>query len=161
MNKFGILLCFLAISLTQSALPELDWDVIFDMQVLVLKGMTESTDYKCANTFVKYKSRIVPVYREIWEDIRNGKDFKTAAMAHASELSDLVEIEQNCHVFEKIQDFAGFGKAQGIQQIGYNIITNSNEIANLIQELIKADGFDNKLIVFGKIFRTATGVSIS
>ena len=161
MNKFGILLCFLAISFSQSAIPELDWDVIYDMQVLIMKGMSETTEYKCANTFASYKSKIVPILKEIWEDVRNGKDFKTAAMEHAHEFTGLDEIQKNCQAMEKIQDFAGFGKAKGIQQIGYNIIQNSVQLENLIQELLKANGFDNKLIVVGKIFRTATGLSIS
>ena len=161
MNKFGILLCFLAISLSQSILPELDWDLIYDIQVLIMKGMSESTEYKCANTFANYKSKIVPILKEIWEDVRNGKDFKSAAMAHASEFTGLDEIEKNCHAMEKIQDFAGFGKAKGIQQIGFNIIQNSVELENLVKELIKADGRANKIIVLGKIFRTATGLSIS
>ena len=160
MNKLGILLCFLAISLSKSTLPELDWDVIYDIQVLIMKGMSENSECKCANTVAKYKSKMVPILQKIWEEVRNGKPFRTAVMEHASEFSEMTDISTNCHAYEKIQDFEGFGKAKGIQQIGYNIIQNSAELENLIHELIKADGFDNKLIVVGKIFSTATGITL-
>ena len=159
MNKLGILLCFLAISLSQSAIPELDWDVIYDIQVLIIRGMSETSECKCANTAERYKSKMVPLLQEIWEEVRNGKEFRTAVMEHASEFSEMKDFATNCQAFEKIKDFEGFGKAKGIQQIGYNIIQNSAELENLIHELIKADGFDKKLIVCGKIFSTATGLT--
>ena len=159
MNKFGILLCFLAISFSQSAIPELDWGVIFDITVTLVKGMSENEDFKCAKTYESHRDKIVPVLQAIWEDVRNGKDYKSAAMAHASELAGLTDIQENCHVMEKIQDFAGFGKAKGIQQIGYNIIQHSVELEGLLQELWKADGFEGKIFVFGKILRVATGLT--
>ncbi len=65
-----------------------------------------------------------------------------------------------CHAYETIKEFAGFDKAKGIQQIGYNIIQNSVEIEGLIKELIKTPGFEGKIIVFGKILRAATGITL-
>ncbi len=69
-------------------------------------------------------------------------------MEHSQELYDLNDINVNCHTYKKIQDFAGFGKAKGIQQIGYNIIQNSVEIESLLKELWNAPSFEGKFIVF-------------
>ena len=160
MNKFGILLCFLAISFSQSALPEIDSGVAFDIYVTFMKGMSETSEAKCANTFIKHKDKLAPFLQEVWEDIKKGQTPNEAIMNHASELADISgDIETNCHAIEKIKDFAGFTKAKGIQQIGYNIIQNSVEIESLIQELLKASGFEGKIFVVGKIFKVATGLS--
>ena len=159
MNKFGILLCFLlTINFSQSTLPEIDMGVVYDIIVALMKGMSETSEAKCANTYASLKDMIVPSLQAIWEDMRKGIDFQTAAMAHPpKDMARLEEIEINCHAFEKIQEFAGF-TARGIQQIGYNIIQNSVEIEGLITELIKTPDFEGKIIVFGKILRTATGI---
>ena len=159
MNKFGILLCFLAISFSQSAIPELDWGVIFDITVALVKGMSENDECKCANAYNSHRDKIVPVLQAVWEDVRNGKDYKTAAMEHAHELGNIDDVNEYCQPYDKIQDFAGFGKAKGIQQIGYNIIQNSVEIEGLLKELWNAKGFEGKIIVFGKILKTATGLT--
>ena len=159
MNKLGILLCFLAISFSQSAIPEIDMGVVFDIITALIKGMSETSEAKCANTLISHRDRFVPVLQAIWEDVRHGKDFPTASYEHSHELSDLDDVDRNCHAYETINDFAGFTKAKGIQQIGYNIIQNSVEIERLLQELWNAPSFEDKIIVFGKILRAATGLS--
>ena len=161
MNKFEILLCFLAISLSQSAIPEIDMGVVFDVFTTIMKGMSETSECKCANTLILYRDKNIPVLQEVWEDVRKGEDFFDALKDHTHELSGIDDIDRNCHTYEKIKDFKGIYEAKGIQQVGYNIIQNSFELEGLLHELINTRGIEGKTFVFGKILKTATGLSFS
>ena len=50
-------------------------------------------------------------------------------------------------------------KAEGIRNMGNNMINNANELETIFKEFTNASDLDGKLIVIGKIIRKITGIS--
>ena len=67
MNKLGLFFCFLlANSYTQSAeIDGIDVNELYDKFVIIAKGMTDNTEYKCSNILIKNKNTILLKVEEV------------------------------------------------------------------------------------------------
>ena len=161
MNKFGLLLCFLlAFNYSQAALPEIDIGQIYDYIVVVIKGMTDSSDYKCVNTLTKNKETIVNEIKAAIQEIKNGADIKSTLISHGMKLMTVDGLMTNCKLMDLVMNYSKYLKASYFQQVGYNLVQHSTEIEALIQEIIKSN-IEGKLLAVGKIIRIVTGLTVS
>ena len=161
MNKFGILLCFLlAFNYSTAALPEMDVGQIYDYFVVVIKGMASTTEYKCANTLIENKDKIVAEIKAAIEEIKNGANIKSTLISHGIKLMTVPNLLTNCKIMEIVSNIDKYFKAAYIQQVGYNLVQHSTEIESLIQEIIKSDGIEGKLLAVGKMIRIITGFEV-
>ena len=161
MNKFGLFLCvLLAISYAQSSVVDgLDINDIYDKFVVISKGMADSTAYKCSANLLKNKQKIISTIENILNDVKGGKSVVDALIGRAVGLMFLDGFFDDCNVGSIISIAPDLLKVKGIQQVGQTVIQNASELENLFTEFTAAEDLDSKLIVIGKVIKSATGLT--
>ena len=65
----------------------------------------------------------------------------------------------DCNVGSIISIAPDLLKVKGIQQVGQTVIQNASELESLFTEFTAAEDLDSKLIVIGKVIKSATGLT--
>ena len=122
--------------------------------------MASTTEYKCANTLIQNKDKIVAEIKAAIEEIKNGANIRSTLISHGIKLMTVPNLLTNCKIMEIVSNIDKYFKAAYIQKVGYNLVQHSTEIESLIQEIIKSDGIEGKLLAVGKIISIVTGFEV-
>ena len=160
MKKFGFLFfVLLAISYTQSEeIDGIDVNALYDNFTIIAKGMAETNASKCSNILIAHKKTLYRVIEAIIKNFNKQEKLEKILTAAALPLLMIPRIVEDCNIKSIIQTVPNLLKAEGIKQMGQNIIDNATELENLFKELFEATD-DGKLIVIGKIIRKITGIT--
>ena len=161
MNKLGLFLCFLlAISYTQSEVIDgLDINELYDKFTIIAKGMAETTEYKCANSLINNKAKILPEVENIMKSLNNEQELMSKLIGAGLKLFMIDGFATDCNLQSIMEIAPKITKAEGIRNMGNNMINNADELETIFKEFTNASDLDGKLIVIGKIIRKITGIS--
>ena len=161
MNKFGLFLCFiLAIGYAQSSIIDgIDMNDFYEKFIQISKGMSDSNSYKCASTLARHKTKVLEMVEKVVKDVKGGKSLTDALISNAIGLVFLDGFSTDCNVSSIISIAPELLKVKGIQTVGSNLVKNASDIENYIDEFMKAENLDGKLLAIGKIIRAATGIT--
>ena len=155
MSKFAILFCFL-IALSQQATVEEYYDTV----IYFFKGFAKDTQYKCYNTFVSQKSKILVIINKIVDEVKGGKPVKDAIMGHSLELMMVPNLANNCNLSNLVIKLPAFYSEKGVKDIGYALINHNTEVYNLIKAIIDNKDLTVKCEKAGELFKILTGLNV-
>ena len=161
MNKLGLFFCFLlAISYVQTEVIDgLDVNELYDKFVIIAKGMAETTEYKCSNTLNTNKATILPVVEDILKSLKNEQELMGKIVSGGFKLMMIQGFAENCNLANVLEIVPKITKAEGIKNMGQNMINNADDLEALFKEFTGASDTEGKNIVIGKIIRKITGLS--
>ena len=162
MNKLGLLLCFLlAFSYSKSEdIDGIDPSMVYDQLISVTKGMAQTNEYKCSNTLKNNRDKIFPKFESIIKSLKNENDFMSELFKSGLSLLTVIE-PKDCNLYDIIAKFPNLLKAEGIKDMGKNMMNHAGEIEGLINEFKKATDKEGKLIATGKIIKVITGIFVN
>ena len=161
MNKLGLFFCFLlAISYVQTQVVDgLDIDVLYDKFVGIAKGMAETTEYKCSNTLQTHKTTIRPVVEDIMKSLGNQQELMGKIVSAGLKLLMIEGLADNCNLGKVLEIIPKITKAEGIRNMGQNMVDYATDIEALFKEFSEAADAEGKNIAIGKIIRKITGLT--
>ena len=161
MNKLGLFLCFLlAISYTQSEVIDgIDVNELYDKFTNIAKGLADNTEYKCSNLLINNKNKVLPKVEEVVRNLKDTNALPNALAGFALQLSMIDGFISDCNIASVVNIILTITKAEGIKQMGQNMIDNATELEGLFKDFTAATTEEGKLIVIGKIIRKITGIT--
>ena len=158
MNKFILFLCFLLSTsfIKSEVINGIDVNDLFDKFIVISKGLTDNTEYKCTKILTENKDEMVKVTENA---IKKKQGLSSALFAGVSQLIFVPGFAQDCNVGSIMIIVQDLLKAEGIKRMGQNMIDNANELETLFKELKEASDNNTRLIVIGKIIRKITGIT--
>ena len=68
-------------------------------------------------------------------------------------------LTDNCNLAKIMEIVPKISKAEGIRNMGQNMIDNADDLENIFKEFKQASDLDGKLMVIGKIIRKIVGIT--
>ena len=155
MNKFAILLCFLIVFTQQATVEE-----IYDDAIYFFKGMSSTTEYKCYNTMVTQKTKLITIINKIVDEVKGGKSIINAIKAHSLEILFINKLSENCNFSTIMSKALEIYSEKGIKDIGYNIINNNGDIYTDIKGIADNSDIKVKAEYAGKLVKILTGLNV-
>ena len=162
MNKFGIILCLLAISFSVQKidLSQIDIEVVYDKVAILVKGMSENGENKCSANLIKNKAQLLEIIKSAIVDLNNGLELSQILAKYAVKLIMVDKFTTECKVYNIAEKVLKLKTEKGIKDLGYNIVNNSKTILDLFEELKNAPQLDDKLVIAGKLIKTITDFTV-
>ena len=150
MNKLGLFLCFLLI-VNISAEEEKDMvGKVYDVITNLLKGMSE--EGKCSRIFEKKKSDILPIVKELVEEVKKGKSLSEVVISYGFRLLAIEDLAVDCKAFSLFELFSKITSKDGIKDIGISIQQHADKIHQYVSQIKSTKGILEKIEIAGKMF---------
>ena len=153
MNKFVVLLCiFLAFNFTKSEeMTDEALEKIYGYIVSILKGMSSTEQRQCAGVFINNKDRLKPILGQIIADVKNGDSISIIISRYLTSLLVIDNIGSKCNLLSILRFIGIFDNANGIREIGNNIVNSADDILLSVGDIQNGETTDDKLIGIGRI----------
>ena len=167
MNRFAFFISLILLINLSSNL-ELDkkvYGTIYDKAILLIKGMTDSKEPQCYNTFRDKKDilldfllEFIPYLQTHSEDINIYYIFSLIYSLESKGLPSTFWVDCKIDILYDIyEDFINYNKrVERIQTFGINIQNNIDKFFDASSKFVKTRGLDGKLILIGQILSAIT-----
>ena len=154
MNKFSLFfLILLIINFSQNEEFNINIENIYDSIVYVLRGISKTEKYLCANIFVQNKPKMIQSITYLIEEFKISQDFSNLIAGLGVEIIGIDNSLTECRLLNIISVLNCFFSKEGIKEMGERISNNSKTIVNLVNITKNNTGLPDKLINLGKILK--------